>query len=121
MNFKVISAPLFTVGILDSSYLLYEHYILYTQPYCPVNSCLPPDIPFPSFILSFLGLIWFLAGTLLFYVRRQKILIRIWQITGIAGATILLSYSVLINYFCPYCYLAHSLGIALVAISFKIL
>lgn len=119
MNPKLISVPLFAIGIADSAYLLYEHYILYTLPYCPANSCLPPDMPFPSFILPLLGIIWFLAGIFLIYVRNQKILLKIWQISGILGVILLLTYSILIGYFCPYCYLAHATGLILVLLSFK--
>ncbi len=119
MNLKLLSVPLFALGILDSIYLLQEHYILYTLPYCPANSCLPPDMPFPSFILPLLGLIWFLLGVFLFYIKNQKILLKAWQISGILGVLVLFSYSIAINYLCPYCYLAHALGLILVALSFK--
>lgn len=119
MNLKLISAPLFAVGIIDSAYLLYEHYMLYTLPYCPANSCLPPDMPFPSFILPIFGLIWFLVGIFLFYVRNQKILLRLWQISGVIGVLFLFSYSVILGYFCPYCYLAHVVGLSLVGLSLK--
>ncbi|MDI9610733.1 MAG: hypothetical protein QFX36_05335 [Archaeoglobales archaeon] len=120
MNLKLISIPLFAIGIIDSAYLLYEHYILYTLPYCPANSCLPPDMPFPSFILPLLGLIWFLIGILLFYVKNLKILLKLWRIAGVLGIACLFGYSVLIGYFCPYCYLAHATGLILVFLSFKV-
>ncbi|MCS7144451.1 MAG: hypothetical protein NZ879_05460 [Archaeoglobaceae archaeon] len=119
MNLKLILAPLFVLGIADSAYLLYEHYLLYTLPYCPVNSCLPPNMPFPSFILPFFGLIWFLAGLFLLYVRSNKIILKIWQISGVLGVIFLFGYSILIGYFCPYCYLAHATGLILVGLSFR--
>ncbi len=119
MNLKFLSALLFAFGILDSSYLLYEHY-LFSLPYCPVNSCyVIPELPFPSFILPLLGLLWFFAGIFLFYLRSYKLLLRIWQISGLAGALSLFTYSVLIDYFCPYCHLAHACGLILVLISFR--
>jgi uncharacterized membrane protein len=121
MNLKLLSALPFAVGILDSAYLLYEHYLLFTLPYCPINSCLPPlELPFPSFILPLLGLLWFVAGTFLFYLRSYKSLLRLWQISGFLGVVTLFTYSVLIGYFCPYCYVAHACGLALILTSFKL-
>ncbi|TDA25204.1 MAG: hypothetical protein DSO01_08100 [Archaeoglobi archaeon] len=121
MNLKFLSALLFSIGILDSSYLLYEHYLLlFSLPYCPVNSCEIPELPFPSFILPLFGLLWFLAGATLFYLRIRNSLLRLWQISGVVGALSLFTYSVLISYFCPYCYLAHACGLILVLISLKL-
>lgn len=121
MNLKLLSALPFAFGILDSVYLLYEHYLLFTLPYCPINACLPPlELPFPSFILPLLGLIWFLAGIFLFYLRSYKLLLRLWQISGVLGVVALFTYSILIGYFCPYCYVAHACGLILVLISFKL-
>lgn len=115
MNLKSLSIILFAIGIIDSAYLLYEHYLLFTLPFCPINACkLLIELPFPSFIIPLLGLIWFLGGAFLFYLRNYHSLMRLWQITGVLGVLTLFSYSVLIGYFCPYCYLAHAIGLALV-------
>jgi len=121
MNLKLISALIFTIGILDSVYLLYEHYLLYSLPYCPINSCIPLlELPFPSFILPLLGLLWLFLGTFLFYIGGYKPLLRFWQASGVFGVVVLFSYSLLIGYFCPYCYLAHACGLLLVVLSLRI-
>ncbi|MDK2796433.1 MAG: hypothetical protein PWQ22_1513 [Archaeoglobaceae archaeon] len=120
MNLRSLSIILFAIGIIDSAYLLYEHYLLYSLPYCPIGCSPLLELPFPSFILPLLGLMWFLAGTFLFYLRKYKSLLMLWQITGVLGVVALIVYSVLIHYFCPYCYLAHACGLLLILISAKL-
>jgi hypothetical protein len=109
---------LLLAGVLDSSYLLYTHYILYNSPFCPIDACIPPDLPVPSYLFAFIGLLWFLAGFLASSVNSKKVL-RTWQILGLAGAAGLFSYSITIGYYCPYCYIAQFLGVMSVIASEK--
>uniref|UniRef100_A0A7J2TJM0 Vitamin K epoxide reductase domain-containing protein n=1 Tax=Archaeoglobus fulgidus TaxID=2234 RepID=A0A7J2TJM0_ARCFL len=102
---------LLLAGVLDSSYLLYTHYMFHISPFCPIDACIPQELPIPSYLLALLGLIWFLAGFFIIFVR-SKPLAKFWQILGVLGALGLFSYSATIGYNCYYCYLAHFLGIA---------
>ncbi|MEM0350945.1 MAG: hypothetical protein QXR27_00915 [Archaeoglobaceae archaeon] len=115
---RLILPLLLLIGVADSSYLLYTHYMLHISPYCPVD-CLPPDLPFPSYYFALLGLLWFLVGIIVCLLVKIKRVLKIWQILGFLGAISLLLYSISIKYFCPYCYLAHFLGILSVIISWK--
>lgn len=108
---KVLPRVLLTLGFLDSAYLFYTDYLTYTSAYCPVN-CLPPaELVVPSYVFAILGLFWFLAGIALTFVGRSAF-IKAWKFLGIAGVAFLFSYSLAIQYYCPYCYLAHALAVA---------
>ncbi|MEM0203589.1 MAG: hypothetical protein QXO16_07925 [Archaeoglobaceae archaeon] len=110
---------LLAIGALDSAYLLYTNYLLYTLPYCPIDVCLPPaELVVPSYVFAVLGLLWFLAGVVLTFIKKRAIL-RIWQFLGVVGAISLFSYSLAIQYYCVYCYLAQGLAVASVVLSWK--
>ncbi|MEM1593467.1 MAG: hypothetical protein QXN27_04710 [Archaeoglobaceae archaeon] len=110
---------LLALGALDSAYLFYTNYVLYTLPYCPINACLPPaELIVPSYVFAILGLLWFLAGIVLTFIKKRVIL-RLWQFLGVVGAISLFSYSWAIQYHCLYCYLAHALAVASVVLSWK--
>ncbi|MCS7119158.1 MAG: hypothetical protein RMH75_03710 [Archaeoglobaceae archaeon] len=115
---RYLMLSILILGFLDSSYLLYTHYSIYTQTYCPVDICIPPELPFPSYIFAFFGVIWFLAGIILIF-KKIKFFLRIWQTIGLVGAVSLFSYSLYIGFYCPYCYFAHLIGFFSVIISWK--
>ncbi|MFN3384640.1 MAG: hypothetical protein ACK401_07075 [Archaeoglobaceae archaeon] len=116
---RFILLVLLLLGVIDSAYLLYTNYVLYTLPYCPIDVCLlPADFIVPSYAFAILGLLWFLAGIVLIFVRKNTLL-RAWQVLGVTGAVGLFSYSLAIQYYCTYCYLAHALAIVSVLLSWK--
>ncbi|MEM2176652.1 MAG: hypothetical protein QXN34_04895 [Archaeoglobaceae archaeon] len=116
---KFILVALLFLGALDSGYLFYVNYLPYTLPYCPINFCVPLDLPLPPYILALLGLLWFLSGFVLFFLIKSCILIRTWQVLGILGATSLFLFSLYIGYYCPYCYAAHFFGFISSLLSWK--
>lgn len=116
---KFFLVALLLLGAIDSAYLLYTNYVVYTSPYCPIDACLPPmDLILPSYVFAILGLLWFLAG-IFFIFARKNVFLRIWQILGVLGVIFLLSYSLSIQYYCYYCYFAHILAIVSVLLSWK--
>lgn len=119
---KLVLIALLTLGTFDSAYLFYTNYLIYNLPYCPINLCPPPaDLVFPSYVFAILGLVWFLAGIALTALNliKKNVLRRTWQLLGFGGAVALFSYSLAIQYYCPYCYLAQGIGIISVVLSWK--
>ncbi len=96
-------------GIADSIYLMH--------PSCYGDVCLYNPLPFPRELPALGGLIWFIAALLIFNANVPPMLKRIWQVSGIAGIAALITISIVYSHFCPYCYAAHAIGAALIALS----
>ena len=104
-------------GLVDSAYLLY----ISTQPDCPVGTCAPITVfSLPHYLPALLGLAWFLVSAIVFARTLDRRILLLWRFSGVAGSAFLGTYALLNSYYCPFCFTAYGLGIALIAISEKI-
>ncbi|AEA46478.1 vitamin K epoxide reductase family protein [Archaeoglobus veneficus] len=98
-----IFLSLATIGILDSLYILYlEHF----EGVCLAGSC--TNVP------AVFGLLWFATSPLA--VERDKFR-PAWTIAGLVGVVFLVSIELASGTFCPYCTIAHTAGLAMIAMT----
>ena len=129
-HWRNVGLALGLVGAIDGLYLSIESMNSRIPLYCPtvgmVNCGAVTSSTFSKFAgvpVSFLGLAWFAVMVLVFAVNRPALnsaLVPLWLI-GLVGV----GYFVFIEQFalhaiCPYCTLAHLLGILMGAPAFKL-
>ncbi len=103
-------------GVADSTYLLLGEVVP-----CPTGMCASESIfSLPPFLPALLGLCWFVLSIVVFTAKVNRMLLAFWRFSGVFGATFLGTYAILHSYFCPYCFTAYGIGIALIAISERI-
>ena len=91
-----------TIGALYSLYLFYlEHFI----GVCLTGYC--SEYP------ALLGFLWFSSAPLTLKFNEIK---KIWLISGLVGISCLISIEIYYHSICPFCSLAHILGLILIVI-----
>jgi hypothetical protein len=110
---KAIILILIILGVADSVYLLY----LNTQPYCNFGICTNLSIPLiPEYVPALLGILWFV---LTIPALKSSVFAFLWRVAGIGGISFFSTYSLLNQYFCPYCFAAYLIGGSLIMLSIK--
>ena len=105
MRAKIFSA-LAIVGAVYSLYLFYlEHFV----GVCFTGYC--SEYP------ALLGFLWFASTP---FTLKSKIIKKLWQVSGVFGICYLVFTEFSRHFFCPFCTVAHVLGLALIGLSFII-
>ncbi len=92
------------LGLASSLYLLK---INFNQTVClPNETCVHEN----GLIYASLGAVWFLTGIILNIKIKRESLIALWAVTGFAGIFYFWSIMIQENYFCLYCFIAHTSG-----------
>ena len=117
-------------GLADSLYLTGESLSSQIPLYCPsqgiLNCASVTSSSFSRFAgvpVASLGAVWFGLMALLFWANRESLnyaLIPLWVMSAIGVSYLVFVELVVLHAICPYCTVAHALGLALVVPAVKV-